>query len=81
MSHYELHTVDPETGEHTGSVSFNAEGIGQALTMAHQLAGDRPVELWQDDRRLCRIQRSQRQPEDAAFWMVSPADQTLSPGR
>ena len=71
MSHYELHTVHPDTGERTGSVAFNADGIKQALTMAHQLAGDRPVELWQENHRLCRIQRSRRPPEDPAFWMVS----------
>jgi hypothetical protein len=71
MSRYELHTVHPHDGGRTGSIVFRAGTVGQALAMAHQLAGDRPVELWQDDRRLCRIQRSRRQPDDAAFWMVS----------
>ena len=71
MSQYELHTIQPETGQRTGSVAFNASDVGEALTLAHQLAGDKPVELWQDQRRLCRIQRSRRAPEDGAFWMVS----------
>ena len=71
MSHYELHTIQLDTGQRMGSVGFNASDVGEALTMAHQLAGDKPVELWQDNRRLCRIQRSRRQPEDSAFWMVS----------
>lgn len=71
MSQYQLLTIHPATGEQTGSVAFSAADVAQALIMAHQLAGDKPVELWQDNRRLCRIQRSRRQPEDPAFWMVS----------
>lgn len=71
MSHYELHTIEPHTGARTGSVEFTAEDVAEALTLAHQLAGDKPVELWQDDRRLCGIQRSRREPEMPAFWMVS----------
>jgi hypothetical protein len=71
MSHYELHTVEPASGARTGSVEFSAEDVVEALTVAHQLAGDKPVELWRDEHRLCRIQRSSRQPEVPAFWMVS----------
>lgn len=71
MSHYELHTIEAETGARTGSVTFSAPDVSEALVLAHKLAGAEPVELWMDDRRLCRIQRSRRQPEEPAFWMVS----------
>lgn len=71
MSHYELHTVEPGTGQRTNTVEFNAEDVAEALSFAHQLAGDKPLELWKDDRRLCGIQRSRREPEVPAFWMVS----------
>ncbi|MET0251680.1 MAG: hypothetical protein ABW203_05820 [Novosphingobium sp.] len=71
MSQFQLHTVQPDTGRRTGSVAFHAGDVAEALTMAHQLAGDKPCELWHEERRLCRIQRSLRQPENPAFWMVS----------
>lgn len=71
MSRYELRTIQGETGTPNGSVSFSAPDVPEALVLAHKLAGSEPVELWKDDRRLCRIQRSRRHPEEPAFWMVS----------
>jgi hypothetical protein len=45
MSQYQLHTIQPDTGQRSGSVAFKAEDVAEALTMAHQLAGDKPCEL------------------------------------
>jgi len=71
MAYYELQTMPRHGRQRTGSIAFPAAGVDQALRLADQLAGDQPVELWQDQRRVCRLQRSQRLPEEPAFWMVS----------
>ena len=71
LASFELYTIPRHGRQRTGSVTFAAAGLNQALNFADQLAGDTPFELWQGERRLCRLQRSCRQPEDSAFWMVS----------
>ena len=67
MSRYELHTIHHDTGRRTQSVAFQATGDTQALVVAHRLAGDEPVELWQHGRRVCHIQRSHPKPQAPAI--------------
>jgi hypothetical protein len=71
MAHFELHTIPRHGRQRTGSIAFSAAGVSQALCFADQLAGAAPVELWHGERRVCRLQRSSREPNEPAFWMVS----------
>ena len=51
-------------------IEFHGEDPSRALHIAHQVASDRPAELWKDGERLCTIRRVGDGPD---YWMIGPA--------
>ncbi len=56
MTDYSLRYEPAE--HHSGVVHFSAHDALTAMTMAHDLARDRPAELWQGNAKVYTIKRS-----------------------
>jgi hypothetical protein len=68
MHSYELVFSD-QREDAVQRLQFEAEDTSAALRIAHQQSGTRPLDLWQDGKKLCELRRHPVGSEEV--WIVS----------
>ena len=71
--YYRLYFMSPRSGHIDRAENIHAESDGQAIESARPFAGEQPLELWQDNRKVYRF-------ETKATEMVSVAPPSRSHG-
>lgn len=67
MHQYSLKYMD-SAGDSPSAAEFQAHDMSEALIKAHEISSAWPVEVWEDGKRICSIQRNPVGAED--FWFV-----------
>ena len=70
MLYYRLYFMHPETGSIRRFADFEAPGDSDALDLAREHVGEKPLELWNERRKVDRI--------EALSSSVSPAAEPRS---
>ncbi|AKM10105.1 hypothetical protein [Croceicoccus naphthovorans] len=69
--HYML-VFDGKDGEPGKAIEFDAQDAAGALIHAHREAPDRSATLWEGERELCKIRRTEN--AGVELWQVLPLD-------
>jgi hypothetical protein len=75
MPRYRLIFTEPQDSP-PEPISFVGRDAGEALLLAQRHKG--PVELWQDNKRLCTLRQSGDKGEKGQFWIISGAEPSAS---
>ena len=78
MSCYRLYFFSPRSGHIDRFAEFEAPDDSEAMLLAREHEGDRPLELWCEHRRIARIEPKDGVSRILARWRAARVDHAVA---